>query len=462
MKENAYLLLIAKGSLQPLVEKFTELEGFYTGIGYAFPAKNESFLRQIVNTLPEAKIVSIPMMTSQNFQALKQSYKAAYFKQRLIELEKEIFSINEIEHLEHLSESTIKSSFLAEERKNHLLEIIYEKDRLEKAFDWAEGMEKALNKSPTINIEFVSEKAVNFLLDEAPDFPLLVNYIEADRPKPFIRKGIVGMLVGAGGVGKTHALAQLAISLVTGIPWLDKYPIENPGHVFLGLGENSEDDIHRLLRKIVKNHSRKENAYTFFDKNPFPEAAKRLAIHSFTGFDATFIYQNTPTPFFDSFFEALKMKEPEEGWSCIILDPISRFLGADAETDNAIATRFISLLEKITMELKGKPTLLFGHHMNKSGVGSRNTDQAAARGSSAITDGVRWQANLERIHMEDTNETNPAVDNGTIILRCVKSNFTALLPPQKLYKDEAGNLHAVDHAILARSKTIKEKNFHAR
>ena len=461
MGENAYLLLMAKGSLQPLAEKFNELEGFYTGIGYAFPSKNESFLRQIVNILPEAKIVTIPLTTSQNFQALKQSYKAAYFKERLIEIEKEVSSIHEIEQLEGLSESTIKASCLSEERKNYLLEIVYEKERLKKAFDWAEGMEKALNQSQTINIEFVNEKAVNFLLDEAPEFPLLVNYIDGDRPKPFIRKGIVGMLVGAGGVGKTHALAQLAISLVTGIPWLGKYPIENPGHVFLGLGENSEEDIHRLLRKIVKIHIRKENSHTFFDKNPFHEAAKRLAIHSFTGLDATFIYQNTPTSFFDSFLNALKMKEPEDGWSCIILDPISRFLGADAETDNAIATRFISLLERITMELKGNPTFLFGHHMNKSGIGSRNTDQAAARGSSAITDGVRWQANLERVQMEEPNEIS-LTDNNTVILRCVKSNFTALLPPQKLYKDEAGNLHAADNAILASSKTIKGKNFHAR
>lgn len=46
--ENEYLLLMAKGNLQPLAEKFHELEGFYTGIGYAFPFKNEELLRQIM------------------------------------------------------------------------------------------------------------------------------------------------------------------------------------------------------------------------------------------------------------------------------------------------------------------------------------------------------------------------------------------------------------------------------
>ena len=106
------------------------------------------------------------------------------------------------------------------------------------------------------------------------------------------------------------------------------------------------------------------------------------------------------------------------------------------------------------LELKGQPTVLFGHHMNKSGFSSRSTDQAAARGSSAITDGVRWQANLERPQneIEKTEE-----ESNTITLRCVKSNFTKVLPPQKLYKDQTGCLHAFDNPILASMKAIKGK-----
>lgn len=394
------------------------------------------------------------MEKQRTFNSLRQTFKVAYFRERLIEIERQIFSVKEIANLDELTEKAIQQEPIAEKTKTLLLELLYEKERLEKAIDWAEGIEKALIAPSSLDIQFIGERKINFLLESAEEIPRLINYVEDDRQKPLIRKGIVGMLVGAGGVGKTHALAQLALSLTTGVAWLDKYPIEHLGYVFLGLGENSESDIHRLLRKIVNSFSQKEES--FFNKNLLREASARLAVSSFTGTDSTFIQHEKPTLFYENFLQALKTKEPDEGWSCIILDPISRFLGADAETDNAAATRFISLLERISLELKGHPTILFGHHMNKSGISSRNTDQGAARGSSAITDGVRWQANLERTQSEIDNEDSLSEGN-TVVFRCVKSNFTKILPPQKLYKDETGCLHAVNGNILASSKTIKGK-----
>jgi len=452
MSENMYLLLMANGNLQPLVEKFHEHEGFYTGIGYAFPFKSEAFLKQIVAELPNAKIMKMPMGDKQTFHSLRQTFKAAYFREKCVEIERQLFSAKELVDIEEVSENCVQNLSIPEKKKNHLLGLIQEKERLKKAIAWAEGMEKVfLEQKSSIDIEFISEKKVNFFLEEAKEMPRLINYLDGTREKPLIRKGIVGMLVGAGGVGKTHALAQLAVSIITGIDWLEKYPVECVGHVFLGLGENAEDDIHRLLRKVVYSFSHKE--MDLLEKNPFQAASQRFAISSFTGIDATFIHQEKPTPFYETFLTTLKSKEPDEGWSCIILDPISRFLGANAETDNAAATRFISLLERISLELKGHPTILFGHHMNKSGLSSRSTDQGAARGSSAITDGVRWQANLERLQTEENQEE----ESNTITLRYVKSNFTRVLPPQKLYKDEMGCLHAIDTQVLASMKPLKGK-----
>ena len=326
MSENGYLLLMAKGNLQPLAEKFQEFEGFYTGIGYAFPSKSETFLRQILSSLPDARIIKIPMGNQQTFQSLRHTFKAAYFRERLLEIERQIASVREIQQMQELSEESIKALCLPEQMENSLLELLQEKQRLEKAIIWAQGIEKALTetKSPDF-IQFICEKKTNFLLEDSREMPRLVNYQEGTHIKPFIRKGIVGMLVGSGGVGKTHALTQLALSLTTGAAWLGKYPVEQLGHVFLGLGENAEEDIHRLLRKVVQSFSHKEQ--DFLNRAPFVEASRRLAITSFTGMDATFIHQERPTPFYDQFLEALKSKEPKEGWACIILDPISRFLG---------------------------------------------------------------------------------------------------------------------------------------
>ncbi len=459
MTSNYFNLLLAKENLKPLREKFYEMGAFYTGIGYAFSPKHEDFLRQIVLALPAAQIVKLPMEERQTFESLKQIYKAAFFRGKLNDLEIQINAQERSLRLDEISEESVNASSLPDEKKNFLLAMLEEKESLTKAINWAEGMEKALSSiKPSVKeIQFICERDINFFLDDAPDTPRLINYLDGDIPKPLIRKGIVGMLVGAGGVGKTHALAQLAISIATGSNWLGKFPVEKPGYVFMGLGENADEDIHRLLRKIAKSLFKNSESSTFFEKDPLQEASKRMAVMSVTGADATFVHQGNPTPFFENFLNQLKAKEPEEGWSCIILDPISRFLGADAETDNAAATRFISLLEKITLDLKGNPTVLFGHHMNKSGIGSKSTDQGAARGSSAITDGVRWQANLDKARKENGEEGEDLSDKNQIVFRTVKSNFTAILPEIKLQKDETGCLHVIEEMKFMASKDLNRR-----
>lgn len=461
MTSKYYNLLLAKENLKPLREKFYELDAIYTGIGYAFSSKHEIFLKEIVSALPGAQIVKLPMGEGQTFESLKQSYKASFFRDKLNDLEIKLNAQAHSLKLDDLTDESIKGTSLPDEKKYSLLLMLDEKDSLNKAINWAEGMEKALSSiKPSVKeIQFICERDINFFLDDAPDTPRLINYLDGDIPKPLIRKGIVGMLVGAGGVGKTHALAQLAISIATGSKWLGKFPVEKPGYVFMGLGENADEDIHRLLRKIAKSLFKNSESSTFFEKDPLQEASKRIAVMSVTGADATFVHQGNPTAFFENFLNQLKAKEPEEGWSCIILDPISRFLGADAETDNAAATRFISLLEKITLDLKGNPTVLFGHHMNKSGIGNKSTDQGAARGSSAITDGVRWQANLDRARKENGEENDNPFEKNQIIFRTVKSNFTAILPEIKLQKDETGCLHVIEELI---AKPIKDQPWRSR
>ena len=280
--------------------------------------------------------------------------------------------------------------------------------------------------SKTLTIKFLSENDKNFLTDNAPEMPRLVNFVdEQNKKRPFIRKGIVAMLASVGGMGKTHWLIQLALSIASGQKFLDKYLIEKPGAVFMGLGENGEDDIHRLINKIFKQLFVKS-------KEKIEIISKRLSVMSFTGMQASFIHKSTPTAMYENILNELRNKEPEEGWSCIILDPISRFLGADAETDNAAATEFIELLERFTIELKGKPTVIFGHHMNKSGLSGSSTDQGSARGSSALTDGVRLQINLERVVSKQNEEE---VEKNKINMRMVKSNFTQITDPQILEKD---------------------------
>ncbi len=108
-------------------------------------------------------------------------------------------------------------------------------------------------------------------------------------------------------------------------------------------------------------------------------------------------------------------------------------MGADAETDNAAATQFIALLEELTIDLPGNPTILFAHHTNKASTQGANQNQSAARGSSALTDGVRWQCNYTK---EATGDI--------AILKMTKSNFTPLIEELKTKKDFDGFIEKCD------------------
>lgn len=444
MTASSYWMVLPQGrNLRPLQDAFYEIGGFYNGIGYVFPLQKEHVLKQIIKYLPDIKIHKIDLETGHTFDSIRQMHNASYFRDKLFALDRKILPIMHAYQLKELSEEKVEQLHLPVGQKALFLDLVQEKEKLKKALQWAEGMGKALSRqSPfSFQLKFIQEQDVNFLLEEAREMPKLINYTEGTLIKSFVRKGIVAMLVGSGGVGKTHALVQLAISLTTGIPWLGKYPIESTGYVFMAMGENSEEDIHRLLRKVVKGLFPKERE--FLGRDPVSEASQRLAVTSFNGKDSSFLCRGQSTQFYEHLLRELQEREPREGWSCVILDPISRFLGADAETDNASATRFIAQLERLTLELKGHPTVLFGHHMSKSAGTSKNTDQAAARGSSAITDGVRWQANLEKVHkacMGDEEE----YELDQVVLRTVKSNFTEILPPQRLRRDENGVLFARD------------------
>ncbi len=437
-----YLLILADRNLRPLKQKFQELGAFFTGIGYAIAQEKETELASFCQKAG-LKYHKQPIPEGHTFASFQQSHKTSFFRDKLISLEREIDQLQkELETSPSLPDGKTAREQLLQQLSEEAEEI---KGQIKKA----EQFEKALSVSTDpLHIKFISDLPVNFLLEEAPDIPRLINVEEGKIQKPFLRKGILAMLVGAGGVGKTHALAQLALSLATGHPWLDVFPIEKPGHVFLGLGENNFSDIHRLLRKISKHFLQrlKSDQFVFFDKDPLLAAMERIAPMAFSGIDAAFIHQGLPTPFFNNLLASLKRSEPEEGWSCIILDPISRFIGMDAETDNAAATQFIALLEKLSLELKGNPTIIFGHHMNKGGVSGLNTDQAAARGSSAITDGVRWQVNLEKSKQEEMDSSKD------VIFRHVKSNFTAILPTRILKKDESGCLSAAPEIPSLRVK----------
>lgn len=253
--------------------------------------------------------------------------------------------------------------------------------------------------------------------------------------------GKVGMLAAEGGAGKTMALCQLALAVATGRPWLGNLAVAQAavGRVLLVLGEEDAEEV----RRRMWNASRAMGLGT----GETASAAKRIVALPLAGVPCSFLERETKGgELADSRFAKWlrsKLAEPGDPWRLIVLDPLSRFAGADAETDNAAATRFIQSVEALATSTGA--TALVAHHTNKLARGTgTTTNTSGARGSSALTDGARWVATLstEELAHDDVvvadrlrrvvtfkvTKSNYAKPAAEIMLRHDNENGGALLP----------------------------------
>lgn len=220
--------------------------------------------------------------------------------------------------------------------------------------------------------------------------------------------GKVGMLAAAGGVGKTMALCQLALAVATGKDWLG-LKVPNPGRVLLALGEEDVDEVHRRLFHA--------SAAMRLEGADFRTAAGRIVALPLAGVSVALTQSDGQGNVTESavLTQMRRRLEREGPWSLLVLDPLSRFAGPDAEKDNAAATRFVQAVETL-VGAPGGPTVLVAHHTNKVSRSAAENDASAARGASGLVDGVRWVANLDTDGKE------------VCVLRFTKSNYSAPAP----------------------------------
>jgi RecA-family ATPase len=264
------------------------------------------------------------------------------------------------------------------------------------------------------------------------------------KPVGVLPLGKAAMLLAAGGVGKTMILVQLALAVATGRKFLDHFGTPNPGHVLIVCAEEDAEELRRRLYNAAQAMKLTDEQASL--------AAKRIVIVPLSGISAALLENDgrnnaAETAMLRSIRRRLN-SAPHE-WRLVILDPLSRFAGCDTEKDNAAATQFVTVVESFT-KTKGGPTVLLAHHTNKA---SRSAELKASasdsRGASALTDGVRWVANL---YPELNNH-----DLATLVTS--KSNYSKLSPELTLVRDNdhGGALRAETPAESAeRSKKAKE------
>jgi hypothetical protein len=142
-------------------------------------------------------------------------------------------------------------------------------------------------------------------------------------------------------------------------------------------------------------------------------------------------------------------------WSMVVIDPLSRFAGTDAETDNSAGTRYIQALEAFA---SSGPTIIGSHHTNKmsrsngNGTGPAVVNTSSARGSTSITDGARWCAVMSSERLQHEDETDQQHLSEVVTLAPDKSNVSRRAEPVLLRRDldHGGALLPLDDIDLKR------------
>jgi RecA-family ATPase len=243
--------------------------------------------------------------------------------------------------------------------------------------------------------------------------------------------GKTGQIIAAGGVGKTMLACQLAVAIATATPWLGALEPPEAGRVLLVLGEEDAAECQRRLYYAARAAG----------VTPDPSAIDVLPL---TGIAAPMVDTDERGNFHEGAFVAYLRDYAERGdFRLVVVDPLSRFAGKDAEKDNAAATRFVQACESIASPTR---SVLISHHTNQaSRVGRplRTMDATASRGVTGLVDGARWQLALtvERLTFEDpelaerlgrivhagVSKTNYAVEPEPLVLRYDADNNGALV-----------------------------------
>jgi hypothetical protein len=215
------------------------------------------------------------------------------------------------------------------------------------------------------------------------------------KPPPFdfvlpgLQAGEVGMLPAPGGTGKTFLMLQLAMSIATATPFAGVWEAPRKGRVVFLTAEDTKQVLHHRLYYMKPPIEWKDDITENMDVVSLSGSIPRLLT----------VGKNRAAERGDWFEDMLSLAT---GARLLIVDPLSRFHSCD-ENDASQMTMLVQTFEAIA-KVTGA-AIIFTHHSNKGAQqhGSGAT-QSSARGSSALTDGVRWQMNLWKMSKEEAQE----------------------------------------------------------
>lgn len=214
---------------------------------------------------------------------------------------------------------------------------------------------------------------------------------------PGLLAGTAGLLVGAGGVGKTMLELQLAVLLATGLGRYDPllgedytkdFPAQ-PQKVVLIAAEEPKEILWHRLHAIVQSLDQRHLLPEGISWAEFLErASEHLHVCALAGSQRLNLLTKGLTPTRD----AADLVEVAKGARLVIIDPL-RQVHLEDENRSEVASALMSVF-KIAAARSGA-AFVVAHHISRAAALNGYSHTAdAARGATAFKDDARWQANL--------------------------------------------------------------------
>lgn len=277
---------------------------------------------------------------------------------------------------------------------------------------------------------------------------------------PGLVAGHVGAIVAPGSTGKSFLELQIGVGIAASMPIAEgafPKPAE-PRRVVILAGEDDRNNIavrlHAIVDRLTDHGVGTRSLFPPVDRERLAANLRaNLQIHALHGQAPRLVADPDTVSLADELCEYAK------GARLLVVDPLRRFHSGD-ENDSAIMTRLVQAIERVAAATG--VAVLLAHHTNKaSALNGMGDQQQAVRGSSALTDAIRWQLNM--VKMSEAEATDLRVDvaeRGLFVrLETAKANYLAPQPPVWLRRLAGGVLKQVP---LGASKAAIRGVGHAR
>ncbi len=222
---------------------------------------------------------------------------------------------------------------------------------------------------------------------------------------PLLKRGLVALLSGEGGLGKSFASLDLAASVALGASWLGAFPCAEGAALVVSCEEDGPTLAGRLEAICAAR------GLSSADRALVMRRVHRLDLSA--AFDGPWKLSGDdgePTDLAEDLLRLARLGAPPEGWALVVLDPVSQLAGGDVEKDARAATSFLAVARRFG-KLAGSPAVLLPVHTAKGtrGVGkaAEALDASSVRGSSGLVDGARAVLALAASTDPETRRVRP-------------------------------------------------------